>query len=466
MATLFERSVENARILDPGAGVGVLFASLVSVLISNTQRPRSIEVVAYENDGNVLSHLQETMLACKALCDRKEISFQGKVCAEDFIASAVEQTEYGLFAAPVRLFTHVTLNPPYKKVNSHSETRKTLAAAGIEVSNLYAAFTWLAARLLETGGEMVAITPRSFCNGPYFRRFRKALLDMMSLHHVHIFESRKKAFADDSVLQENVIFHAVRGQRQPKRVTISVSQGSQFSDIFQRNVPFGRVVFPGDSDSFIHLVQDDEGEHVMRRMARLRTTLFDLGLDVSTGRVVDFRAKEHLRSKPSCETAPLIYPCHFESGFVRWPLGNIRKPNAILASKQTRDLLVRTGYYVLAKRFTAKEEPRRVVAAIFDPDRIKAPEIGFENHLNYFHAFGKGLPPRIAKGLALFLNSSLFDKYFRLFSGHTQVNATDLRKMRYPTRESLLRLGENIDQRIPDQETVDDLVNEECERNG
>ncbi|HID28928.1 MAG TPA: hypothetical protein EYP19_02860 [Desulfobacterales bacterium] len=128
--------------------------------------------------------------------------------------------------------------------------------------------------------------------------------------------------------------------------------------------------------------------------------------------------------------------------------------------------MIPTGYYVLTKRFSTKEEPRRVVAAIYDPNKIEAPFVGFENHLNYFHANGMGLSANFAKGLALYLNSSLFDRYFRLFSGHTQVNATDLRKMRYPSREQLLRLGGRVRQRMPNQEMVDAILEKECEGDG
>ena len=106
------------------------------------------------------------------------------------------------------------------------------------------------------------------------------------------------------------------------------------------------------------------------------------------------------------------------------------------------------------------------MAAIYDPQRIQAPLIGFENHLNYFHTGGKGLPSNLARGLALYLNSTLLDRYFRLFSGHTQVNATDLRKMRYPTDEQLIRLGTYVDDRMPDQETIDVILEQVYEDNG
>ena len=108
-----------------------------------------------------------------------------------------------------------------------------------------------------------------------------------------------------------------------------------------------------------------------------------------------------------------------------WPRP-IRKANALHLNERTRDLTVPNGPYVLTKRFSAKEEMRRVVAAVFDPDAAPAESVGFENHLNYFHRCGAPLDIEVARGLAAYLNTTLVDEYFRQFNGHTQVNATDL----------------------------------------
>jgi adenine-specific DNA-methyltransferase len=196
-------------------------------------------------------------------------------------------------------------------------------------------------------------------------------------------------------------------------------------------------------------------------MGRLSTSLSALGVSVSTGRVVDFRAKEFLRQQPGRDTAPLIYPCHFNGGFVHWPREKARKPNAIVSNEHTHNLLVPAGIYVLVKRFTAKEERKRVVACIYDSHQIEAPLVGFENHLNYFHIGGSGLPMALAKGLALFLNSTFVDLYFRQFNGHTQVNATDLRSFNYPSRAKLERLGESINDLEMPQEQLDGIVERE-----
>ena len=195
---------------------------------------------------------------------------------------------------------------------------------------------------------------------------------------------------------------------------------------------------------------DDSNVDLTKRMKSFVSSLIKLNLNVSTGRTVDFRAKEHLRQSPQQGTVPLIYPCHFENGFIKWPVESGKKPNAIVSSFETSDLFVEAGHYVLTKRFSSKEQQRRVMAAIYDPSRVDAPYVSFENHLNYFHRQGKALPANLAKGLALYLNSTLVDQYFRLFSGHTQVNAADLRKMPYPTYEQLIRLGAYVVERMPD----------------
>jgi len=202
-------------------------------------------------------------------------------------------------------------------------------------------------------------------------------------------------------------------------------------------------------------------EEVRRKIASFATPLASLGLAVSTGRVVDFRAKEFLVQCAEADTAPLIYPSHFKRGLVHWPNDGGRKPNAIRQNDRTRHLLVPAGVYVLVKRFTSKEERRRIVACIYDPDRFTAKRVAFENHLNYFHARGNGLRIELARGLSAFLNSTLIDVYFRHFNGHTQVNATDLRNLRYPMLGQLEALGRRIGSDFLHQIDLDVLVERE-----
>ncbi len=465
MASSLEYPNQTVHILDAGAGVGSLFAACVEQLCQRQVKSTRIEVTAYEIDHDLADYLSETMLLCEAECNRANIQFKGEILQTDYIRSAVEHLTEGLFATePKTIYDCVILNPPYRKINTDSETRRLLHLIGIKTSNLYTAFLATSIQLLKPSGELIAITPRSFCNGPYFTSFRKYFLKTMALRRLHLFESREQAFQDDEVLQENVIFRATKEKKQPENITISSSVSPEDELPTSREVPYSQVIHPEDPQAFIRIVPDELGQRIAERIKQFHCTLEDLDLSVSTGRVVDFRAKEFLRQQPDSTTVPLIYPTHFEQGFVAWPKADTKKPQALVDSGETQVLLVPNENYVLVKRFSSKEEKKRIVAAIFDAARIPGKSVGFENHLNYFHRRGKGLNIALARGLAVFLNSTLVDAYFRQFNGHTQVNANDLRSMRYPTLEQLEALGVLIKDDFPEQEKLDELLEKDVLR--
>jgi adenine-specific DNA-methyltransferase len=461
MASLFESRWQYWNLLDAGAGCGSLSAALVKRLCASRYKPQSISITACELDDALIKPLQATLHDCQRECEQAGVRFSFTVLNEDFIAAATPSVRGDLFAPPGPQFNAAIVNPPYRKIRSNSSTRLLLRSAGIETTNLYTGFLALITKLLGKCGELVAITPRSFCNGPYFKPFRTDFLETMSLRRLHVFESRSAAFSRDGVLQENIILRAVRDSAKPESVIISSSSGAPSGVITERAVAYRDVVSPGDPEQFIHLAEDEAHDSARAIMSRLSATLANLGVSVSTGRVVDFRAKEFLRRQPGHDTAPLIYPCHFNGGFVHWPKETGRKPNAIVSNGQTRGLLVPAGVYVLVKRFTAKEERKRIVACIYDSQQIHAPRVGFENHLNYFHIDGHGLPMSLAKGLAAFLNSTVVDIYFRQFNGHTQVNAADLRSLNYPAKAELKSLGRRITDPILPQGELDALVEDE-----
>ena len=198
--------------------------------------------------------------------------FVGNIIDRDFIEEGSTHLKAGLFHGdPVPRFNAAILNPPYRKIGSNSRERALLRGAGIETTNLYAAFVALAIRLLEPDGELVAIAPRSFCNGPYFRSFRKILLGETSLLRVHIFETRHRAFSDDAVLQENVIFHAKKGAPR-SRVLLSTS-AAPGEPVNERLVAHELVVDPSDPNMFIHLAVTSQDAEIAKRMNRFRCSL-------------------------------------------------------------------------------------------------------------------------------------------------------------------------------------------------
>ncbi len=434
MAELFSQTdTAVCRLLDPGAGIGSLSSAFLQRCISEgSLRFDKVEVSAFELDPLIHDVLKNTLAGYAA---RGACSYE--VFSGDFIEDAINRIQF----AYGNQFTHAILNPPYKKISSSSRYRLLLRQVGIETVNLYSAFVALALALLSPGGQLIAIIPRSFCNGPYYRPFREYLLKRAAIRQLHLFASRNKAFKDDDVLQENIIIKLERDGQQGD-VTISTSTDDSFADLASYVHPFDRVVSPDDRQRFIHVPTSPE-RNIIDQSSAIRYSLDDLGLTVSTGPVVDFRLQEYLRDMPEPGTVPLLYPGHFCGQTIEWPKAGAKKPNAILRNSITEKWLYPVGHYCVVRRFSSKEENRRIVASVVRPEAFSdARALGFENHLNVFHEGKQGLSVALATGLAIFLNTTAVDDYFRRFNGHTQVNATDLRLMRYPSRQALIALGE------------------------
>jgi len=431
MASMFPATkLRTCRLLDAGAGIGALTSAFLDRWSSSDGLNfQTVKAEAYEIDDTMRGHLEHALAAYS-----KRLPLSYEIFSDDFIKVAVLQT------MGERRFTHAILNPPYRKINSSSEHRLYLRQAGIETVNLYSAFVALALSLLKSNGQLVAIIPRSFCNGPYYRPFREFVLRHAALHQIHLFASRTKAFKGDDVLQENVIIHIERSGTQGS-VTVSNSTDDTFFDFTTHEHPFNRIVFPDDGQKFIH-VPTSPGRNVLELSSGVRFSLADIGIGVSTGPVVDFRLLDHILQQPSADSVPLLYPGHFSGQRTEWPNDNIKKGNAIRLNAETKKWLYPNGFYTVVRRFSSKEESRRVVASVVRPEAFGgARMLGFENHLNVFHEDKHGLPETLAYGLASFLNTTAVDDNFRRFNGHTQVNATDLRLMKYPSRETLSALG-------------------------
>jgi hypothetical protein len=428
MASLFPAStLQTCRLLDAGAGVGALSCAFLDRWTAGGFGFETVEATAYEIDDTLRGHLKRHLSGYNQV--------EANIIAGDYIELATVEGLQG------QGYTHAILNPPYKKINSNSSHRLALRRVGIETVNLYSAFVALAVAQAAPGGQIVAIIPRSFCNGPYYRPFRDFILERAAVRHMHLFESRSKAFKDDEVLQENIIIRLERdGQQGP--VTVTTSTDDTFADLVIHEHPFDRIVFPDDPERFIHVPTSPE-KNAIELSGAIRSTLSDLGIKVSTGPVVDFRLKEHLRDMPGVGTVPLLYPGHFSSAGTTWPIKGMKKPNAIERNANTEKWLYPSGFYCVVRRFSSKEEKRRIVASVVEPSAFgDVPVLGFENHLNLFHESKRGLPEALARGLAVFLNTTAVDENFRRFNGHTQVNATDLKLMKYPSRETLIELGE------------------------
>lgn len=451
MAGLFrDINAPHLRLLDPGCGNAMLSGAVLERRVLESVSQESItEIDLFEIDNQMISALQELKVQFETGYFSSDHDVSVRIIHDDFIKVGVSK----IFDDGFEGYTHAILNPPYMKISSSSETRRLLSDVGIETVNLYSAFVALSLLLLNDGGELVAIIPRSFCNGPYYKLFRQLMLQNASILQIHLFESRKKAFSGDGILQENVIIHLIRNTQLNEPIRITTSTDGTFRDLNEVFWPQESVIQPEDEDKIIHIPQASID------LPENSTPLAGLGITVSTGPVVDFRAKEYLRNSRTDQCIPLLYPLNFAHHKLYFPMRKKDKPNWIIYAEETRKMLYPNGYYVVVRRFSSKEEKKRIVANVINPNDFAFDFLGFENHLNVFHCSRGTLDRDVAFGLAIYLNSTMIDQYFRQFNGHTQVNASDLRMLPYPAIDTLRSLGQQVySLELLSQEDIDGFV--------
>lgn len=450
MAGRITADARKIRVLDPAAGAGILCCAAVETLVSRQPKPQLVELIAYEIDGDLTAPLRIVLEHLADWCHRRyEVTLLVRIEAADFImANTRTLRPRGLF--PPRTedenFDVVIANPPYFKIGKDDPR----AAAAAEVvhgqPNIYALFMAVGASLLRKQGDLVFITPRSFVSGPYFRQFRTVFFDMIRPTRVHVFGSRREAFRRDAVLQENVILSGVRQDRwhgNDRAAPLEISSSLGVDDIDRpsvREVGAQTVLDLASRDKVLRLPICDDDEAALALVDSWPSSLADLGLNISTGPVVPFRSTKLISDTGDVPAShvPLLWMNHVRAMEATWPLDR-HKPEYI--ARSAKALLVRNGNYVLIRRFSAKEEPRRLTAAPYIAADFAVPEVGLENHLNYVHRPGGQLSEDEAWGLAALYNSRLLDTWFRSVNGNTQVSATELRAMRLPARETIMALG-------------------------
>jgi adenine-specific DNA-methyltransferase len=430
--------------IDAGAGVGVLTAALCERVAA---MPGGRRVVAelYETDPKVLPSLRQTIADCRKALTRAGHHLDATIIEDDFVLRRPAASLYTP-SSRTAYADLVIMNPPYAKLGKNSPQARAFAEVVHGQPNVYALFMAAAVELLRPGGELIAITPRSYCNGLYFREFRRWLLSRMSLRHIHLFQSRRATFKDADVLQESIVTVATKRPEQHAEILVSVSHGAELDDTHPSPYPAGTIIDDCAGACVIRLPAESSDLEIMRVVESWPGRFADWGLRISTGPVVTFRATDYLLDSPDHPDAVPLLSIHNVRPFVTvWPVTKGDKPVAFKATNGAASLVLPAQNYALLRRFSAKEELRRLTASPYLPtaeERLRP--VALENHINYVTHVARELIPDEVHGLVALFNSALLDRYFRVVSGNTQVNATEIRTMPFPDLRTVARIGREV----------------------
>jgi Type I restriction-modification system methyltransferase subunit len=441
MANLFDLNRQELKLLDPGAGTGILSAAVCDRIIFESEEKRKVTIDCYEPDSCVIPCLKRVLSECKNVLESHGHEMDFYIYQSNFVLNNANYDK----DCNKKVYDLAICNPPYYKLRKDSEESLAVDYLKLSPPNIYSLFMFFAAKMLSKEGQMVFIVPRSFCSGLYYKKIRKWLVKNLHFDRIHLFESRKDIFDDNEVLQENIIFKAIKKYPSELGTTVSYSLNKDFEDYRTIESLYSDIVFSKNGDSYIRIPTSERDLEIIRMVDEWEDNLNDLDIEISTGPVVDFRTKENLNIDIDKESVPLLWMHNLQGLKVIWPYQKGKKEQAIKDNEKTNSILVPIKNYVLLKRFTSKEQKHRLDPAILlRKDFQQFNKIGFENHLNYLYKKSGELSEFEAYGIAAILKNNIADTYFRTLNGNTQVNASEIRNMPFPQIEKINEIGQQI----------------------
>ena len=353
-------------------------------------------------------------------------------------------------------FDFVIGNPPYLKIGKNAPEALAMPDVCYGAPNLYFLFASMSIFNLKDNCELVYIIPRSWTSGAYFKAFRKKVFSSCVIENIHLFVSRDKVFDNENVLQETIIIKIRKTLIKPDYIRISsTNTNKDFTKLVEYEAPYSSIV--SGTDNYVFLVTNENEKNVINKLNKWKDTLPSIGLKMKTGLTVDFRNRDALSSIPEPSSIPLFYSQHIQNGFVNFPIG---KENEYLNTEQ-KGLIQKNSNYLFVKRFTAKEEHRRLQCGVYIARKHPGYEkISTQNKINFI-AGAKELSECLVYGLYVLFNSTFYDLYYRILNGSTQVNSTEVNSMPVPPLEIIQDMGKKlISNKDMSEESCDKILGE------
>lgn len=434
-----------ARVLDPACGGGAFLAPVAQRIIQALPgcSPRILlqniatRLRGYELDpfGAWLSQvsLDAALLPLSRAADRR---LPGLVTICDSLRRS----------PPHECFDLVIGNPPYGRVTLSPADRARFKRSLYGHANLYGLFTDMALRHAKPGGVVAFVTPTSFLAGEYFKNLRGLLGQEAPPATIDFVSARKGVF--DDVLQETLLATYRAGA---SAAPIIVHEITPANGAGLRITATGTIGLPADPSQPWLLPRTPEQAPLIARLASMPHRLADWGYAVSTGPLVWNRHKSQLAHAPGRNRYPLIWAeaVTVDGRFVH--RAEKRNHAPYFEVQRGDEWLVVDDPCVLLQRTTAKEQPRRLIAAALPKDFLaRHGAVVVENHLNMLRPI-TAAPPVTADVLAAFLNSTAADHAFRCASGSVAVSAYELEALPLPPPGELDELRRLVRQRADRQ---------------
>lgn len=350
------------RVLDPGVGTGEFLADCL-------ERERSLYLEGWDVDP------------------------QAAEVAQRLVPDARIEVQSALDVAWKETFDVVVGNPPYFEVKGlPPKGRDRFAGVISGRPNIFAFFFQVGLEMLVSGGRLAYVVPPSMNNGAYFDALRSFISGRAEIEFLRVMPG-DRFFEDAQTAVQLMVLR--KGGRGLKHI---VDIGSVAA------APRNRIIFAENPDAI-----ESEFEE--------RSTIWNLGFEVTTGTVVWNTKKDLLRRSKNDGCVPLLWAHNIGAdGELQFIDDHPKKPQWLESASS------QTGPAIIVNRISGSVGSGSLRCA-FVPEGVN---FLAENHVNVIKA-RRGWNQAIGwPELMDLLRRPEVSRRVRLLTGNTQVSATEL----------------------------------------
>lgn len=434
----------RARVLDPACGGGaflVAAATRMAASLAHLEPAFALRWIGQHLAGFELDPFGAWMAQVMVDAQLASLTRQAGQVAPTVVK---QRDSLDIEADDLGHYDAVIGNPPYSRVTPSKERRAAYGRSIYGHANLYGLFTDAGLRWTAAGGIIGYVTPTSMLSGLYYKALRALLRQEAPPVAFGLLADRAGIFAD--VLQETMLAVYRRDdEREPacrSTAFLTVDGGNTV-----RSVPAGSFTLPDDDEAPWLLPRNLTQVALTRDLRSMPHRLSDYGYGVSTGPLVWNRHKPQLHSTRGTDAYPIVWAesVTMDGRFV-WKTERRNHAPWFWARLPKDKWVITDRPCVLLQRTTAKEQARRLIAAVLPETFIcEHQAVVVENHLNMVRPLIAN--PKIpARAVAALLNSDAADAAFRCINGSVAVSAYELEGMPVPPPATMLRVARMIEE--------------------
>ena len=446
-------------VLDPGAGTGILSASVIEKICKECPECKQIFLTAYESDVEFYDMLVDNLERIRKKCRHDYgVRLYSTVYCENYLTESKKHYTVTFFDTVPDKYDIVICNPPTELVEKTSPEAQSVGGITQVKTSLAYLFLKLASEHTELDGQMVFTLPVTFATASALAPIRRELKERLKLTRVHLFVGKQKN-QKRAVPLKGSFFVAYKNTEEKNPVAVTTSEGEPKAGAITVLSPLDYDFVVDSEDGSLTLPKSTEDTKIVGYINTFPETLTSLGLKMSTGLVIDSRCDEMLFTDSVPGTVPLIRPAAIMGGTVQFPLP-IRKQ---YIAPKTTNLVQKNKNMIMVKRVPSGSDDRFVNAGIYLASQLPAYRyISTHNKINFIDTKDKHgeMSARLVFGLFALLNSTIYDRYISIVSKSKQINSKEMKNLRLPPRNIIENIGLRLMETRQTSVTVcDQIVN-------